>query len=114
MRTIFKAFAFLGLVSFLGACSTTKGIQVADLDLGGIPGKAVKIGATMDTPGMTAIAVSNGRGGANVAAVGGNGYGGDMIQAVGSILGGFAIRPSTGSTASANANAASNAVAINN
>lgn len=102
----------LGTVTALGACSTTKGIQVADIDLGGIPAKGIKIGATMDTPGMTAIAVSNGRGGANVAAVGGNGYTGDMIGAVGTIVGGGLIGLNSGATATSNVTA--QAIAVNN
>lgn len=106
-----KAILAVALVSVLGACSTTN-IQVADVDLGGLPAKAVRIPATMNTPGMTALAVANGKGGANVAAVGGNGYAGDMIGAVGTVIGGGLIGMHSGATATANVTA--QAIAVNN
>lgn len=102
--------AVVCLPLFLGACSH---IKVADVNLGGgVTAKAVRIPAGFNTPGMTALAVPNGQGGANVAAVGGNGVAGDLIQAAGSIIGGGLIASGSGATATANVTAV--ATAINN
>lgn len=103
--------AALILTSALGAC--THKATVADINLGGILAKEVRIPATMNTPGMTALAVPNGRpGGVNVAAVGGNGLGGDLIKALGSAAGG--ALSSIGGGARASVNVAATAVATNN
>ncbi len=107
----FRLTLALGGVMLLGAC--THGVQVADVNLGsGVVLKAIRVPATMNTPGLTAIAAPSGvNGGVNIAAVGGNGLGGDLIRAAGGVVAGGL--GALGSAATATVNVAASAVATN-
>ncbi len=103
----------LPLVAVLAGCTTGGKIQTAPVNLNGVTGVAIRIPQTGDTPGLTGLAVPNGRpGGMNVAAVGGDGYKAKVIEALGRVAGGLA-GGAIGGGARASASVIANAVAIN-